>query len=158
MAASGGGSKPRTRHSSDCKMSAYVGAGKEFSLADVPTNRAVIRRGLLLRDQKCQDGLDYRNYTVNAIARDLAPILENQWQKANVKFVFPVILSRQRIEDKIQALWKKVFDVAKGKGKAAERAKVEDCLDKLMDIVYCKCSIIICEEPGPSAPHPQSAS
>ena len=154
MAASGGGSKPRTRHSSGCKMSDYVGAGKEFSLADVPTNRALIRRGLLLRDQKCQEGIDYRHYTVKEIARDLAPILETQWQKANDKFVFPVILSRQRIQDKIIALWKKVFEVAKGKGKAAERDKVEESLDKLMDIVYCKCSIIMCHEPRSTCPKP----
>ena len=114
MAASDGGSKPRTRHSSGCKMSAYVGAGKEFSLADVPTNRALIRRGLLLRDQKCQDGIDYRHYTVNEIARDLPQILETQWQKANAKFVR---YCQDRIEDEIQALWSRVFEAAKGKGK-----------------------------------------
>ena len=83
MSASAGGSKPRTRHSSDCKMSAFVGAGNEFSLADVPTNRALIRRGLLLRDQKCQDGIDYRHYTVNEIARDPRQIMETQWQTGN---------------------------------------------------------------------------
>ena len=55
---------------------------EEFSQADVPTNRVLIRRGLLLRDQKCQDGIDY---TVNEIARDLPQILETQWQKANAK-------------------------------------------------------------------------
>ena len=75
MAASDGGSKPRT----------YVGAGKEFSLAYVPTNRALIRRRLLLRDQKCQDGIDYRHYTVNEIARDPPQIMETQWQTGNAK-------------------------------------------------------------------------
>lgn len=154
MATSGGGSKPRTRHSSDCKMSAFVGAGKEFSLADVPTNRAVIRRGILLKEQNIQDGIDARHYPAYAIARDLAPILESQWLKANAKFVYPVILSRQRIEEKIMALWKKVYDVALGRGKAADRAKVEEGLDKLMDIVYCKCTIIMCQEPRSICPKP----
>ena len=154
MATSGGGSKPRTRHSSDCKMSAFVGAGKEFSLADVPTNRAVIRRGILLKEQNIQDGIDARHYPAYAIARDLAPILESQWLKANAKFVYPVILSRQRIEEKILALWKKVYDVALGRGKAADRAKVEEGLDKLMDIVYCKCTIIMCQEPRSICPKP----
>ena len=102
MATSGGGSKPRTRHSSDCKMSAFIGAGKEFSLADVPINRAVIRRGILLKEN-IQDGIDARHYPAYAIARDLAPILESQWLKANAKFVYPVILSRQRIEERILA-------------------------------------------------------
>ena len=150
-----GGSKPRTRHSSDCKMSAYVGQGKEFSLADVPTNRAVIRRGLMLKDKKLADeGIDARNYPATDIARDLAPIVEAQWQKANVKFVFPVILSRQRIEDKILALWIKVKDVAFGRGKVSVRAKVDECLDSLMDIVYCKHPILMCAESGSLCPKP----
>ena len=78
--------------------------------------------------------------------------METQRQKANAKFVFPVILSRQRIEDKIQALWKKVFEASKGKETVAERAKVENSLDKLMDIVDCKCSIMMCDEPRSRSP------
>ena len=67
-----------------------------------------------------------------------------------------MILSRQRIEEKIQALRKQVFEAAKGKGKAAERAKVEDCLGKLMDIVYCKCSIMMCHETRSTCPNPST--
>ena len=60
--ATSGGSKPRTRQASCCKLSGFVGAWKEFSLADVPTVRSVIRRGLLLKEQKAAEGVDTRNY------------------------------------------------------------------------------------------------
>ena len=134
MAASGG-SKPRTRHSSDCKMSSYAGSPQDFSPADVPTLRAVIRRGLLLKEEMKEGGIDLRHYSARAIAHDLAPIVEAQWQKANVNFVFPVIVSRQRIVEKIFTLWTKVYDVAYGRGKAKERAKVDESMEKPLDIV-----------------------
>ena len=44
--------KPRTRISSGSKISDYVGAGQEFNKSEVPTNRAVIRMGLLLKERK----------------------------------------------------------------------------------------------------------
>ena len=92
-----GGSKPRTRQASSCKLSGFVGAGKEFSLADVPTVRAVIRRGLLLKEQKAEEGVDHKNYPTKDMARDLATLVVAQWQKANVKFKYPVIVSMQRV-------------------------------------------------------------
>ena len=58
-------SKPRTRHSSSCKLSDYIGGGKEFILSEVPTNRAMIQRGILLRE----------NYSKDQIAKDLAPLV-----------------------------------------------------------------------------------
>ena len=146
MAASGG-SKPRTRHSSDCKMSSYAGSPQDFSPADVPTLRAVIRRGLLLKEEMKEGGIDPRHYSARAIAHDLAPIVEAQWQKANVNFVFPVIVSRQRIVEKIFTLWTKVYDVAYGRGKAKERAKVDESMEKLLDIVFCTHPIHLCSDP-----------
>ena len=73
-------SKHRTRHSSSCKLSDYIGGGKEFILSEVPTNRAVIQRGILLRENKCvEDGISKQNYSKDQIAKD-------QWLKSNVKF------------------------------------------------------------------------
>ena len=124
--ASSGGSKPRTRNTSGCKMSDYVGAGKEFAVADVPTNRADIRRGLLLREQKLyEEGIPASHYPAKVLARDLAPLVEQQWQKANGKFVPPLTVSTRRVEKKIEDLWEKVKAVAYGRGKASERAKVD---------------------------------
>ena len=138
-----GGSKPRTRQVSSCKLSGFVGAGKEFSLADVPTVRAVIRRGLLLKEQKAEEGVDHKNPTKD-MARDLATLVVAQWQKANVKFKYPVIVSMQRVTAKVAAVWGKVWEVANGKGKRKDREKVAHMLDRLLDIVYCQCPILLC--------------
>ena len=43
--------KSRTRFDSSCKLSSFVGTGKEFAPADVPTVRGVIRKGLLLKEK-----------------------------------------------------------------------------------------------------------
>ena len=139
-----GGSKPRTRQASSCKLSGFVGAGKEFSLADVPTVRAVIRRGLLLKEQKAEEGVDHKNYPTKDMARDLATLVVAQWQKANVKFKYPVIVSVQRVTAKVAAVWGKVCEVANGKGKRKDREKVADMLDRLLDIVNCQCPILLC--------------
>ena len=43
--------KSKTIHSSGSKISEYVGSGKEFIMTEVPTGRAVIRRGILLQEK-----------------------------------------------------------------------------------------------------------
>ena len=43
--------KARTRHSSgNKKLKEYIGKGKEFDVSEVPTLRAVIHRGLLIKE------------------------------------------------------------------------------------------------------------
>ena len=75
-----GVSKPKTRHQSSCKLTEFIGPGKEFALAAVPTNRAVIQKGLLLREDKlAKEGIDAKNYSVKEIYSDLAPLVEAQW-------------------------------------------------------------------------------
>ena len=153
MAASGG-SKPRTRQASCCKLSGFVGAGKEFSLADVPTVRAVVRRGLLLREQKAEEGVDTRNYPTKEMSKDLATLVVAQWQKANFKFEHPVIVSLKRVTDKVEAVWKKVWEVANGRGKKKDKDKVALMLDRLLDIVHCQCPILLCLETNSGCPSP----
>ena len=144
----GGSQAPRTRQKSSCKMSTYVGVGKDFSMADVPTNRAVIQRGLLLKEEKEAEGLYAKNYPVKAMSRELAPLVEAQWLKANAKFVHPVTNGRRRLEERIEGLWNRVLAVAQGRGKAVERASVLENLDRLFDIVHCSHAIFLCLEPG----------
>ena len=152
--ATSGGSKPRTRQASCCKLSGFVGAGKEFSLADVPTVRSVIRRGLLLKEQKAAEGVDTRNYPNKELARDLAPLIVAQWQKANVKFDHPVIVTLRQVTSKVEAIWGKVWEVSRGKGKKKDKDKVAAMLDRLLDIVHCQCAILLCCEPNSGCANP----
>ena len=149
-----GGSKPRTRQASGCKLSGFVGVGKEFALADVPTVRAVIRRGLLLKEQKATEGVDTRNYPTKELAKDLAPLIVAQWQKANVKFDHPVIVTLRQVTAKVEAVWVKVWEVCRGRGKKKDKDKVAAMLDRLLDIVHCQCPILLCCEPNSGCAHP----
>jgi hypothetical protein len=132
-------------------MSACVGAAKKFALADVPTNRAVIRMGLQLKEEKALQGVtdnkQQSNYPIKEMAKELVMLVEAQWQKANAKFVPPVTISKKQMEDKILVLWNKVLGLAQGRGKTAENYKIQESLDQLFDIVKCKHTIILCREP-----------
>ena len=86
--------------------------------------------------------------------RDLVPLLENQWTKANLPFVPPVIIGHRALEQK--TLWKKVQDAANGRGKASERAKMEQSLDKLFDVVQCPHKILLCKAVNSSCNNPSS--
>ena len=64
-----------TRLSTNTKLIALVGPGKEFVPSDVPTLRAVIQKGILLQ----QDSLQSRNtYLIKEIAKDLAQLILEQ--------------------------------------------------------------------------------
>ena len=140
------GTKPRTRQASSCKLSGFVGSGKEFCLADVPTVRAVIRRGLLLREQKAGEGVDIRNYPDKELAKDLAPLIVAQWQKASVKFEHPEIVTLKQVAAKVEIIWGKVLEVSRGRGKKKDKEQIAAMLDKLLDIVHCQCQILFCGE------------
>ena len=49
--AGGSKSKAKTRHQSGTKLSEFVGRGKEFVECEVPTLRAVIRKGILIKEK-----------------------------------------------------------------------------------------------------------
>ena len=130
MAGQGPGpSTTRTCHQSSCKMSVCVGAANFFASAYVPTNRAVIQMGLQLKQEKALEGVTDAWYPIKEMAEDLVILIEAQWHKANSKFVQPVTISKRRMEDKILVLWNKVLGLAQGRGKAAEKNKIEKSLD-----------------------------
>jgi hypothetical protein len=65
-------------------------------LASLPTNRAIIQRGLLLRDEKLAvEGREGPRYPVKEMAQDLTALVELQWTKANQSFAPPLTLSNQ---------------------------------------------------------------
>ena len=45
-------------------------------------------------------------------------------------------------------MWGRVEAVVKGRGKKAEREKVEELLERLLDITTCLPTILQCDEPG----------
>ena len=56
---------------------------------------------------------------------------------------------------KIQRLWEKVEKVAWGKDKKGEKKRLEDQLDRLMDLTICPHNILLCEDPQSGCQDPK---
>ena len=139
----------KTRRHSDSKLSELVGPGKEFIPSEVPTLRAIIQRGILIRDRLLlEQGSAKTDVHIKDIVVELVPLIVAQWQISNAKFAPPVTIKEDSIRAKVERLWGKVEEVKRGRAKKTEREKVELLLDKLLDITTCPHSIQLCNEPG----------
>ena len=79
----------------------------------------------------------------------------DQWLKSNAKFTPPVIMKEESLVKKIQRLWEKVEKVAWGKDKKGEKKRLEDQLDRLMDLTICPHNILLCEDPQSGCQDPK---
>ena len=149
-----GGSKggAKTRHQSGTKLGELVGPGKEFVLSEVPTLRAIIQKGILIKERlMIEEMTSKKNILVGELVKEVAPLVLAQWQKSNAKFVPPVTITEKSLRQKLEKLWRRVEEVAQGKGKGGrkeEKEKVVDLLDKLLDITTCPHTILLCNEEG----------
>ena len=138
----------KTRNSVKTKLSEVVGPGKEFILSEVPTWRAILQKGILLREQKLLvESVHSSSYPVKDLCSDLASAVLGQWKVSNVKFCSPVTIERRSIEKKIIEMWNKVTQIAWYKPKGDSAQKTLSDLDKLYDICVCKHSIYLCGSP-----------
>ena len=135
----------RTRNSVTSHLSTLVGRGREFNPSEPPTHRDLLRYGILCRELAEENR---RNYTMNELVRDMIPPLLAQWQKANYQFKYPVINHGQRLFSKVKKIWEDAVKVSLGKGKLVEKQKFISKLDKLVDILSCRCPIKLCTELG----------
>ena len=143
--------KPKTRNQSgNQKMREFVGKGKEFDKSEVPTIRAVIQQGLLIKENwiMAEEQLHRNEVSPQEIASSLAPLILAQWQKSNAKFIPPVTITEKSLLQKVLRLWKRVDKAALGNTTKAVKAKVEEMLDTLLDITTCSHTIMLCSEPG----------
>ena len=68
--------------------------------------------------------------------------IQDIWQRANALFKPPVTNDLRIIHLKLKNLWQKAVSFSLGKGKLTDKER----LDKLVDILSCKCSMIDCSE------------
>ena len=137
--------KKRTRLGTFTHMSNLIGTGRDLLPSELPTLRDVLRYGLLLREQS---GEDVRNYPADCLAKDIYPKVLEKWERANNSFVAPVIISRVTILNKIQESWEQAKNISLGRGKLQVKEAFTAKLDKLFDILNCKCKIVLCSEFG----------
>ena len=150
-----GGSKggAKTRHQSGTKLGELVGPGKELNMSEVPTLRAIIQKGILVKEQMMNDmGTSKKNIPVNDIVKELVPVIMAQWQKSNARFCPPVTIKPRSLEIRLERLWRKVEEVAQGNSSKVEKGKMLDLLDKLVDITTCPHTILLCTEEGSGCP------
>ena len=131
----------KTRGSLTSQLSSLVGPGRELIPSQLPTNSDLLRLGILLREQADKYS---RHYSVNEMAREMLKILLHQWSKANAEFKYPVVLHEETIFLKLKKLWEDGVKVSQGRVKLVEKQKFKDKLDKLLDLLSCKCSIQLC--------------
>ena len=147
-----GSSKPKgtkTRGKIKSKLQYLVGAGKEFNPSEVPTLRAAIQRGLLIRERLLwEEGRAKKDIPTLEVVQELAVLIQLQWQKSNPKFSPPVTIQEYSLIKKLQKLWIKVEGVALKRGRKGERRKVMAMLDQVLDITTCSHKILLCDEAG----------
>ena len=82
---SGSRPKPRTRQASGTKtLRDYVGPGKSFDQSEVPTYRAIIQQGILIKeDMVINEVKDKSDIGALAIAKAVTPLIMAQWHKSN---------------------------------------------------------------------------
>ena len=144
-----------TRGTLRTSLSDLVGPPKELPSTDLGTNRDVLQQAQQLR---ISDPRNVRNYTNAQLFMDTVKLVRENWALANKQVSeYPVTLADIAIEKKIATLWEKAQGFsghwgggAKPRKKKDERVKkkeefIED-LDKLFDILFCKCDIQLCEE------------
>ena len=131
----------RTRHKSSSHMSNYVGTGKELLPSELPTVRDLLRYGVMLKELSEQDK---RNYVVDQLVGDMVVALKERWQRANAQFKDPIINHDETLNKKVKSLWEKAVQVSLGKGKLKDKDMFTEKLDKLVDILNCKCEITLC--------------
>lgn len=135
----------KTRSKSSSHLSILVGNGQELLVSELPTVRDILRYGIYLKEQSEND---WRNYPVDQLVGDIYPALICQWSKANALFKPPVISEKVTIISKLKGVWNQAVKFSLGKGKLDAKERFMLKLDKLFDILTCKCQITNCEEEG----------
>ena len=136
-----------TRATLMTKLSTLVGVGKEFIASDVPTLRSVIQRGILIQERNIHNEIAYCFYSNKELSLELAQLVIDQWQKSNALFTGSVIYHRRSIAERIKKKWTELSNFAQEKGKRKGAKQIIDNeLDKLFDILWCKCPITCCRE------------
>ena len=84
----------KTRQQLSSKFVTFVGNGKEFCASELPTVRSCLQKGILIKEQHSiqEDKSKFHPLSVHEIATKLAPLVLQQWQRANAKFLPPVTI------------------------------------------------------------------
>ena len=137
--------KVKTRTQSHSHLTNLAGSGRELLVSDLPTLRDILRYGIYLREQSEENKC---NYSVDQLVEDIFPVLICQWRKANALFKPPVINDKRTIIIKLKEVWNQATNFSLGRGKLDAKERFNVKLDKLFDILNCKCELTSCDGAG----------
>ena len=116
-------SAPKTRHQAATRLVEFVGPEKDLNAGEVPTVRAALRKGILVRERLPR--WPRKIFTPETFAKELAPAVLAQWQKSNAKFIHPVVIKEDTLARKLENVWDKAKYVARPNvPKQEDRVKV----------------------------------
>lgn len=134
-----------TRNTVDFKLKTAIGPGKEFLASEVPTLRAVIQKGILIKEEHLVQHEESRNQlTTFKLAEELASHVSEQWKKANEKFVEPVTIAKRSLVNKIKRSWESLIEAVNNKCTDSTTSERFQKLDQLFDICSCRHSVVLC--------------
>ena len=126
-------------------LTELVGPSKDLLESELPTLGDILRYGIYLRESHTNP----RYYSVKIMAKDIYQKLKYLWEKANPLFKNPVIWSEKTIVDKICLMWERMTDISNKRiTKSSAIEQFKSSLNKIFDILKCKCSITSCSEFG----------
>ena len=141
--------KVRTRHKSSSKIEEYLGKSKELLPTEVPTLRDCLRLALHVQKKHLIELGKGKTKPMSEVLVEVVEKVFGQWQLSNLMFKPPVTITPQGLKQKLNNCWEKIRILVWNKKKISERERetFENKLDKLVDIVICKCPITLCPIP-----------
>ena len=137
--------KKKTRHSSG-DIGKLIGGPSDLPVSDIPTLRDVLAKGQQICDMlgKESSGKDVKHVD---LVKHLRQEIASQYTKVNSNLP---LITEKSIENKLLREWKKYKGFVKA-NTTTSSSKYEDYsskLNKIFDIISCKCPILICDSFG----------
>lgn len=142
------GQGAKTRQKSGSGFKDFMGGAKEFLPGEAPTLRDVIQKGLFLQEEQIVlHNIDYRHINMKKLFSSVAKDVLLIWSQGNPEFCPPVVTSERSLAERIEKSWNTLLSICHGR--ETKKKIVEswtEKLDKLFDIVKCKCNITLCSD------------
>ena len=91
---------------------------------------------------------DKRNIPVDELVTMMFSVLAGQWANANPKFKFTILNHEMTVMKKLKCLWEQAVHFSEGNGRIKDKERFAAKLDKLVNVLNCKCQICLCSEFG----------
>ena len=125
--------------------SQIIGPSKALPSADLPTLRDILQQVLLLKESRSTQDISV------SVFQEVASLVIAIWKRANALLIeTDVRISDKTIADKISFNWDSIssqMQKRKAKKKTGRWTKesFSDRLDRLFNILHCRCPFISCE-------------